>query len=780
MASRIEQLTLGRFRGATQPTTLHLDTNKPLVLIFGENGTGKTTIVDAIDLIANRSKGSISDRSSTGAADLASVGEQLSDVQVAISDGRTTWRANITKTQIQVDPAAPSLRASILRRGAVLNLVEATPSNRYKMLAPFLDVEAIENAEAELREAIKEVKNDLAIRNKQAASARQELLEIWQKEGSPQQTVEAWIATKTATEPTALREAYKTIDALAGALGLVKQTLASLSHSKDEITGKQAALEGLRSEIEKQPGNRGDELIALLGTLQKAQAFLASAPNTEQCPVCLQPISGEKLRAEIDQRLGEMQVLITLSNRKRTVEQELQTAVGLSERLALDFVVNVTKLTKLTVEAAIPGLAIVPTAHADTEALLSAKEPNLQLLEAANRVAPHLLALEASVLQRRHTTQNDLSQFDLLAQRQRRMIDGERQCRSLEQLQARLERAALIVAEQRKAYTDQLLDALSEEINRLYQVIHPDEVLGDLKLRLDPKQRASLLQQATFAGKHQVAPQGYFSESHLDTLGFCVWLAMAKRQDSADTILVIDDVFTSVDLPHLSRIMDLVFDESHHFAQVIVATHVRSVWERFRSAKGPSANVQRIQLHDWRHDRGIRHQDAPLEVDELEAELQKSGLNRRTVSAMAGAMLEAVLSALADRYRCSVPYKSAGDYTLSDWLSAWQTKKGSQLKIVRQVKAPDGSVSMENNDIEPLLAALRGDTYIRNQVGGHYNEAGMEISDTDVRLYAEKVLNLVKALTCADPTCRQLAQIPDQTHYRCRCRKHHMTPFQLT
>ncbi len=62
---KISKLVLTKFRGATTETVLGFDDEKPIVLIFGENGRGKSTIIDAIDFVCNKSAGSIKARSST-------------------------------------------------------------------------------------------------------------------------------------------------------------------------------------------------------------------------------------------------------------------------------------------------------------------------------------------------------------------------------------------------------------------------------------------------------------------------------------------------------------------------------------------------------------------------------------------------------------------------------------------------------------------------------------------------------------------------------------------
>ena len=49
MTSPLKLLTLTAFRGSSATFTLPFETNRKLTLLYGENGTGKTTICDAFE-----------------------------------------------------------------------------------------------------------------------------------------------------------------------------------------------------------------------------------------------------------------------------------------------------------------------------------------------------------------------------------------------------------------------------------------------------------------------------------------------------------------------------------------------------------------------------------------------------------------------------------------------------------------------------------------------------------------------------------------------------------
>lgn len=56
---KVKSITLKGFRGATQPASVVFDTSKSLSLIFGENGTGKSTIIDGFDFLCDQRFGSL-------------------------------------------------------------------------------------------------------------------------------------------------------------------------------------------------------------------------------------------------------------------------------------------------------------------------------------------------------------------------------------------------------------------------------------------------------------------------------------------------------------------------------------------------------------------------------------------------------------------------------------------------------------------------------------------------------------------------------------------------
>ena len=163
MAKRIEKLTLRGFRGSTQPVEIEFDKAKSIVVIFGENGTGKSSIADAIDFVCNDQIGSLANRSLGGPNKnqyAASHGTDPKKLEVGLLYGGEQWTGKLSanKPHITGPSLLPRPRAQVLRRADIVKIVEAAGADQYKQLQAFITAPNIEKCEGSLREAHKAAK----------------------------------------------------------------------------------------------------------------------------------------------------------------------------------------------------------------------------------------------------------------------------------------------------------------------------------------------------------------------------------------------------------------------------------------------------------------------------------------------------------------------------------------------------------------------------------------------------------------------------------------------
>ena len=330
----------------------------------------------------------------------------------------------------------------------------------------------------------------------------------------------------------------------------------------------------------------------------------------------------------------------------------------------------------------------------------------------------------------------------------------------------KLEAVESIMREQRHAFTQETLENVRAECNRIYEAIHPDEQLGFSSLSLDPSSRASLVQTGSFGEWKGIHPQALYSEGHLDTLGFAFWLAHSKMDSlsqKSKSVIVIDDVFSSVDAEHLNRIVQLLFEEAENFAQIILATHSRVVRDAFLGPRGDANKVNVIELNSfWNLQSGTRLTNVNAAGSALRKATSTENFNRQVAASTAGIGLELVLLQISDRFRTRLPYNSRNEYELSVLLDRVSSDAKTMTVDDEQQPEKSGRAPAE------IFTELKEMKLIRNQVGAHFNPGGFEISDKDVHRFAIVALELVELVSCA--RCGNVPDMRDGEKFRCRCK----------
>lgn len=222
-------------------------------------------------------------------------------------------------------------------------------------------------------------------------------------------------------------------------------------------------------------------------------------------------------------------------------------------------------------------------------------------------------------------------------------------------------------------------------------------------------------------------------------------------------------------------------EESPRFGQVIVSTHYRLWWDRCQNAQG----IERIQLGSWDMTNGITAQCVPLAIAQLRDLLRNPILDRQGVASRAGILLESVLDTLAMQYRCSVPRNKRNEYTLGDLIGACQKLFDKHSLTIQKNRTWNKEGSPPDWQAEwPRTAFDRINQlkFIRNQVGAHFNIAGLEIPDKEIREFGQATYDLLEALVC--PNCGCLGSKPNTggTALRCSCSKQavQMTPVAVS
>jgi energy-coupling factor transporter ATP-binding protein EcfA2 len=755
--SQIERLTFSNFRGATQPVTFEFQPNHAITLIFGENGTGKSTIADAIDFLCNNDFGSLRLRSgTTPRTHIVSVQGTGAQLAVELVYGGSTWRATLKGGKPVTTPSQPP-RAFILRRADITRIMEATDSDRYKSLQEFIAVPAIEKCEAALRTLCRTVSGEIdeAIRQRELAEGT--LQKFWHTEGRPAAHYLTWARLAAQQSMSAQKQQIAIDKALLAALDQATQAEQQLTESTAHCQQAQSAHAALQEQLHQ--AIQADTNADLLEVLEAAQSYLHTHSAAEYCPVCQRPSTAAALRTTVEAQLAQLRQIQTLRLQVAQSTRTVQQAEGAQDAAQQARTSTYNTLLALVQSAGDDLLAeVVPTAGDPLTGpvLLS------QASAPRNRLVQRIAQTETAVAQH-NAIVTHLATIDQLTAT---MV-------SKDALNAQLQTMLAVVEEERKYYVTQTVTGISGAVATLYQRLHPDEPLGAPSFALKKGAIGSLSLTSTFGSASDVPPTAYYSEAHLDTLGICVYLALAKRAGNA--LVVLDDVLTSVDDPHLDRVIELINEEAPHFGHVLITTHSRAWFDRMRQGRGMQAEL--IELLGWDLQQGMRHKRAALPVAELRSALRAAYLERQVVAARAGILLEQLLDELTLRFAARLPRKLAPEYTLGE-LADGLDKKLLNLLRCEQFDAAGNCTSAQA--LKGLVEACIQDVWIRNQVGAHFNPKAAGIADAAIKRFGENVLKLAEALVC--PHCQQLPRKNKSgSYWECGhgCGKTRLYPLQL-
>jgi hypothetical protein len=180
-------------------------------------------------------------------------------------------------------------------------------------------------------------------------------------------------------------------------------------------------------------------------------------------------------------------------------------------------------------------------------------------------------------------------------------------------------------------------------------------------------------------------PRGFLSEGHLDSLGLCLFLAAVRSFNPPGSLLVLDDVLTSIDKQHRRRVGELLYSEFQDY-QVIITTHDEHWHDLLCStarAWGLQDRWRYIKLESWDVDSGPSLSVVDSSWGFISENLTEA--NYRNLGGPLRLVIEDFMKRCAEKIELKIKFKTDGKYTGGDFVAA-----GLQDKIREQLTRLDG------------------------------------------------------------------------------------------
>jgi len=303
-----------------------------------------------------------------------------------------------------------------------------------------------------------------------------------------------------------------------------------------------------------------------------------------------------------------------------------------------------------------------------------------------------------------------------------------------------------IFSKVKKNKIQEIYDNLGNDICNFYDFIHQDDPHENIKLIIDPRKRASTNLCIDSFGKKKVDPRALTSEGHLDTLGLCIFLAFIKHFNKNCSLVILDDVVTSVDANHRERIAEMIMNEFQDF-QLIITTHDFIWFKQLRMSQiinNCQHNFINEKIINWSVDTGPKLIKFKPSWEKIQDRLDEG--DKLGAGALSRSYLEWILKKLCEIFEVSVKYKRDSRYTVS------QLYDPAVKKIKKILNKREDNPPFKCN-ILMRINKLKRRRFMINLLA-HDNSEIDELSLKEVEDFCFSVHEFYKVFTC--PNCSNI------------------------
>jgi hypothetical protein len=770
MKGKISSLEIHNFRGVR---LLRLRPDGQHLIITGENGSGKSSIIDALEYAFTGKVRKLSGRRDVEERrGIPHLGGGKTRVEFRFQESGHVVSVAYPRGVLALPAAVSRLLAQasghpfVLRRDQILEFISARPSARYQQISSIVGLKPLDEVDSAWHKALRNASKEVEKRAEEIEAEYGRLGNLlYTPIGGPDDLLAAVNAS--------LRDGGLAPISARPELAARIQTIASQLRSGAEHALVQQ-LRGLEVELKALPAvltaflDRQEAMLRLRAEFWQKSAVLADA-RWEQllvaglgqleadggwlhCPLCQEPVADSgALREHLAERVTGLGTLTTLRREISQATGELHRSLANTCERAEELAVALN-LQQINADALLLAVSY-----------LRALEPALQEDElsaetnALWRDAAPLRALDAAwapirvAVARRRAEVSPAEEEQPLFELHTRLAKVADAWQGLERRWAHLA-SALRMAEQLTLVCDELAAArrrglermrheLEDEIERLYNMIHPNEGYSGIRLQPQREQRSSVDLTARFQGRDPAHPLTHWSEGHLDSLGLCIFLAFIKRYNPGFGLIILDDVLTTVDAGHRLRVAGLLAKEFADY-QLIVTTHDQ-MWANQLHAALPASQL--LCLRPWELERGVAAWDHPLGDWAYYREV--AGARPLDAIAGAGRNLEQFLYTMSANLRLAIPFRPQGDYSIGDMMPPFFAWCASH-----RVERPDRPTFA--GDLADIKQQLEAIWRLRNWSGAHFNPWGATATAAEARSFIDVVASLVELFSC--PACQML------------------------
>ncbi|HET9894595.1 MAG TPA: AAA family ATPase [Streptosporangiaceae bacterium] len=736
MSERVTKIGMRAFRGVHTELILEFPHGVSAV-VLGENGTGKSTVADALEWFFTGEVELLQHEGRSGS--LRHVGAAPSEQTSVTVETTGVLGGILAPGDAPNDGVRAAGRELFLLRGRVLtSFVESTKGQKWRALAELLGLDEIDQLRLDLQRARNELQDGAAAAAGELKAAANPLVHRMSEVSASQilGVVTHLCCSADVTPPSSLDQALEPAwaQSLVGAPDTSKAVrVARLAADLDTFqpeNGEAQALDQWNLVLKSQSSADRARL-----ELFKAADSLLSEACADTCPLCGQAVDHEALCGQVRQVLDQL---------RQSADELQQAAAGVrrsadlmnrsAEKMAVlrGFGLELGIEMPATPESPMLVLNSAVDQHQPVEPLLAAKFAEVtSTWQAAASRAVHAAIVPPPTP--RDSTLVELGVLVSLARSWRERVATNEQARIAAQY---ADAVFDSYAAQQNSYVSGILDRISGRVAEIYAKLHPGEALADV--RIEPWGHKGAELAVSFHGSRQKPPHGVLSESHLNSLAVALFLAMADTFNQDLDFVVLDDVVNSFDIDHRGELAKFLANDFSH-RQLLVLTHDQLFFDRL-TRLAPS--WKRVEFTSWDYAEGPRLTTYQTGTILEKAHAASSNGDRVTAAMMGRRALEELLQETCEGLAAPLPFRRGAKND--------RREIGEVLPGVR--RSLKEAARPTYNSLKPLLDALDADVAATLNPEAHASRVNPSLAE--VRAALKRVSDLNAKLTCPSQACR--------------------------
>ena len=768
MSVKIKTIDIHAFRGIPD-FKLQLDGKN--LLLRGENGTGKSSLVEAIEFFFT---GKISHLEGTNGLSLQKHGPHVNfkpdDVNVEltfdpgdVSLNRTFAVSPSPSEQFEDYFQITQNGTFIMRRSQILTFIMSKPAERFRAIGSIIGVEPLDEIELEMMRVRDNLKSEIRSKEKKIDGLVSDLSTIIEKDITKVEEVFPALNEMLQEADLPLIRSLEDVDKHAEEMLKTVKKAESIDKIRvlNEILGTtktellDEAVIGELNDLNNKVKYLLQEDIRLelsVANLLESGRAVIKEEEMDICPLCEQKIDRERLLSKIDDRL---KLLRDLSEKASEVRIMSDSIIDKLTGIVDEFKTTISKIgsfSELNEEKneIIEKITFLDefvshiTSAKDLKSEIEVQEFNHQKNE-IDGILSSLSTKCGQLLNAIGLTEDEkqvLGVARLIEQARSKATKLSRVQTELKICQNNFDLAEKIYSafsETKKTKIQEIYNSIQGNVQSFYSMLHPNEPHKNIELTVALGKRASTKLGMESFGREGEDPRALTSEGHLDSLGLCIFLGFVKKFNEGCSLLVLDDVVSTVDAKHRENICKLLLGEFRD-KQLIITTH-DEVWYKqlrdFQRAYGIEGYFKNLVITNWHVESGPTIMPYKIRWERIQEKINSD--DKPGAGNDGRQYLEWLLKHICEVTNAPVPVNNWEGEMVSGILP--HAKK----RLKRLIKEDEfkAKISKAFQDLETTISM--------GNLLSHNNILAEEVSIEEVKRFCESVHSLHTAFLC--PTC---------------------------